>query len=96
MYFSPAQRSRLVYDCLLRTPFDVTSENESEEQRGQKTLHHREFNNHLMNGFFIFALVLQGTGDARERRVLELEKIFTGASTSAGNNNQRRINQACS
>lgn len=33
-YFTPAQRSRLVYDCLLRTPFDTTIESETEEQRG--------------------------------------------------------------
>lgn len=60
-YFTPAQRSRLVYDCLLRTPFDVTPESEIEE-----------------------AQVLQGTGDVKERRVLELEKLFTGSSTSSG------------
>ena len=34
LYFTPAQRSRLVYDCLLRTPFDTTIESETEEQRG--------------------------------------------------------------
>jgi hypothetical protein len=34
-YFTPAQRSRLVYDCLLRTPFDVTLENEIEERQGE-------------------------------------------------------------
>ena len=34
LYFTPAQRSRLVYDCLLRTPFDLTSENQSEERKG--------------------------------------------------------------
>ncbi len=33
-YFTPAQRSRLVYDCLLRTPFDMTIESETEEQQG--------------------------------------------------------------
>ncbi|CAF5186701.1 unnamed protein product, partial [Rotaria magnacalcarata] len=31
MYFTPAQRSRLVYDCLLRTPFDLTTENEEQQ-----------------------------------------------------------------
>lgn len=36
LYFTPAQRSRLVYDCLLRTPFDSTPEIESEDQQGQK------------------------------------------------------------
>ena len=36
LYFTPAQRSRLVYDCLLRTPFDTTVETESEEQQGKK------------------------------------------------------------
>ncbi|CAF0801518.1 unnamed protein product [Adineta ricciae] len=61
LYFTPAQRSRLVYDCLLRTPFDTTLESELEEQH-----------------------VLHGTGDVKERRVLELEKIFTGSSTAAG------------
>ncbi|CAF1181091.1 unnamed protein product [Adineta steineri] len=61
LYFTPAQRSRLVYDCLLRTPFETTMESETEEQQ-----------------------VLQGTGDVKERRVLELEKIFTGSSTSSG------------
>jgi len=34
LYFTPAQRSRLVYDCLLRTPFDITIESETEEQHG--------------------------------------------------------------
>ncbi|CAF4853775.1 unnamed protein product [Rotaria socialis] len=59
MYFTPAQRSRLVYDCLLRTPFDTTTGIEEQQ-------------------------ILHGTGDAKERRVLELEKIFTGFSTSSG------------
>jgi hypothetical protein len=35
LYFTPAQRSRLVYDCLLRTPFDLTSDNEMDEQRSK-------------------------------------------------------------
>ncbi len=34
LYFTPAQRSRLVYDCLLRTPFDITPESETEERQG--------------------------------------------------------------
>ncbi|CAF0829888.1 unnamed protein product [Rotaria sp. Silwood1] len=58
-YFTPAQRSRLVYDCLLRTPFDITTEIEEQQ------------NIHV-------------TGDAKERRVLELEKLFTAFSTSSG------------
>ncbi|CAF1107106.1 unnamed protein product, partial [Rotaria sordida] len=59
LYFTPAQRSRLVYDCLLRTPFDIATDIEERQS-------------------------LRGTGDARERRVLELEKIFTAFSTSSG------------
>lgn len=30
-YFTPAQRSRLVYDCLLRTSFDVKTEAEEQQ-----------------------------------------------------------------
>ncbi|CAF2736974.1 unnamed protein product [Rotaria sp. Silwood2] len=59
LYFTPAQRSRLVYDCLLRTPFDIKTEIEE-----PKSIH--------------------VTSDAKERRVLELEKIFTAFSTSSG------------
>ena len=77
LYFTPAQRSRLVYDCLLRTPFDTTAETESEDQQGEKEDSRQSIG-------FLLRLVLQGTGDPRERRVLELEKIFTGSSISAG------------
>lgn len=31
MYFTPAQRSRLVYDCLLRTPFTIDTETGEQE-----------------------------------------------------------------
>jgi hypothetical protein len=34
-------------------------------------------------------------GDVRERRILELEKIFTGASTSSGKRNYKE-SHACS
>jgi hypothetical protein len=34
--------------------------------------------------YFYLSIVLQGTGDAKERRVLELEKIFIGSSTNSG------------
>ncbi|CAF0838748.1 unnamed protein product [Didymodactylos carnosus] len=56
-YFTPAQRSRLVYDFLLRCPFEQENSQESFEEVQINTT---------------------------EKRLLEIEKIFTGSSMRSG------------